>query len=59
MIRQMMNKDPKERPTTSQLLSNPLFKNIDKQNLSQLSSKTKINQALPKLKSHSMKYNFK
>jgi serine/threonine protein kinase len=59
MIRQMMNKNPKERPNTSQLLSNPLFENIKKQNSPRLSSKTKISQSIPKLKSHSIKYNLK
>jgi serine/threonine protein kinase len=57
MIHQMMSKNPSERPTTSQLLSNSLFQNFKKQNSSQFSSKTKINQSIPKLKSHSMQYN--
>jgi serine/threonine protein kinase len=30
MIRKIMNKNPIERPTTSQLLSDPLFANIKK-----------------------------
>jgi 5'-AMP-activated protein kinase catalytic alpha subunit len=57
MIRQMMKLNPTERPTTFQLLSNHLFKNFRKQHSSQLSSKTKINQSIPKLKSHFVQYN--
>jgi serine/threonine protein kinase len=59
MIHQMMNKDPKMRPTASQLLSDPLFENIKKQNFQRLQSKIKMNQSFPKLKSHSMKCNLR
>jgi 5'-AMP-activated protein kinase catalytic alpha subunit len=57
MVRKMMSKDPKERPSTSQLLSYPFFEKIEAFHSHRLSLVAKNNQLSSKLNSHSMKYN--
>jgi serine/threonine protein kinase len=56
IIHKMMKKDPKERPTSSQLLDEWLFQKIKASSLSSLGSSNHI-QSLPKVKSGSIKYN--